>query len=136
VNYKEAINASQIWAARGYDQTKVCVVSVCFYGGKLMWLEGWKGNWSKTWEAVPEEKLSKLDDLNFFPTGPKPEEQIAAELLDMLGVAGVKPTSTISDAEMQKALAEIADEYDYEKEVGDDYFNPMGETYDMGGALD
>lgn len=129
MNYKEAINASQIWAARGYDQTKTCVVSVCFYGGKLMWLEGWKGNWSKKWEEVPEEKLPKLDDLNFFPTGPKPDEQIAAELLDALG-GSAPETSGPDEEELQKALTEIADEYEWEKEVGDDYFSPMGETYE------
>jgi hypothetical protein len=28
---------------------------------------------------------------------------------------------------MQKALTEIADEYEYEKAVGDDYFSPIGE---------
>lgn len=125
MNYKEAINASQVWAARGYDQTKVCVVSVCFYGEKLMWLEGWKGNWSKKWEVIPEDKLSKLDDLNFFPTGRKPDEQIAAELLDAIGSAAT--TTPTDEVEMQKALTEIADEYEYEKAVGDDYFSPIGE---------
>jgi hypothetical protein len=129
VNYKEAINASQIWSARGYDKTKTCVVAVAHYGGKLMWLEGWKGNWSKTWKPVPDDKLATLEELNFFPTGPKPDEQIAAELLDALGGPGPEGR-TLDEVEMQKALTEIADEYEYEKEVGDDYFSPMGETYE------
>lgn len=132
MNYKEAINASQIWAARGYDESKTCVVAVCFYGDKLMWLEGWKGNWVKTWEPVPEDKLSKLEDpsLDFRPFGRKPDDQLAAELLEAVGGPSETSATTISDEEMQKALTEIADEYEYEDFAGDDYFTPMGETYD------
>lgn len=131
MNYKEAINASQIWAARGYDHTNTCVVSVCYYGNKLMWLEGWGGNWTKQWKPVPDDKLDKLAPLNFFPTGKKPDDQIAAELLSALGGdPEPSPSVTLSDAELKAALTEIADEYEHEKELGEDYFDPMGETYD------
>jgi hypothetical protein len=111
MNYKDAINASQIWAARGYDPaTNVCVVSVSHYGDKLMWRTGWKGDWKKEWEPIPKDKTSMLDGLDFYPTGPKPDDQINDEML--------------------AALSEIADEYAWEDEVKDDYLEPMGETYD------
>ncbi len=111
MDYKEAINASQIWAARGYDrESGECVVSVSHYGDELRWLEGWGGNWKKTWKPVPEDEMHKLDDLEFRPYGAKDDDQIAQEMLD--------------------ALSEIADEYEHEKEVGADYFEPMGETYE------
>ena len=111
MNYVDAINASQIWAARGYDPTtNVCVVSVVHYGDELLWLTGWDGDWKKEWKPIPENELSKLDGLDFYPTGPKGEDQINEEVLT--------------------ALSEIADEYDWEDEVKDDYFEPMGETYE------
>lgn len=135
MNYKQAINASQIWAARGYDHDNVCVVAVCVYGGKTLWLTGFGGNWSKKWEPVedPEdedqtrENFEKLEALRFVPTGPKPDEQVAAELLDILGDGTAD--APVSD-EMQEALAEIADEYEWADELRDDYFEPMGESYD------
>jgi len=125
MNYSDAINASQIWAARGYDEKNICVVSVCHYGGKLMWLTGFGGNWTKTWEEMPEEANAQLEGLRFAPTGRKPDDQINAELLELLG-----DDQTPLDEETAAAMAEIADEYDYADEVKDDYFEPMGETYE------
>lgn len=111
MDYKEAINASQTWAARGYDRkTGEVVVAVAFYGEELRWLEGWGGNWQKAWKPVPEDELHKLDDLEFRPYGTKDDDQISREMLD--------------------ALSEIADEYELEAELRDDYFEPMGETYE------
>lgn len=111
MDYQEALNQSQIWAARGYDpETNESVVSVAFYGGvdgeQLMWLEGWGGDWKKEWEPVPEDKLHMLEGLDFYPVGPKPADQINDEIVS--------------------ALSEIADEYAYEEEEGDDYFRPLG----------
>jgi len=129
MNYKEAINASQIWAARGYDDTGVCVVTICFYDGKTMWRPGFGGNWAKNWEGLPEDGPAKIAHLRFAPTGPKPDEQVQAELLDILGnddAASYK----VSDDEMQAALAEIGEEYEWADELRDDYHEPMGETYD------
>jgi len=111
MNYKDAINASQIWAARGYDpDTSKAVVAVVHYGGKLMWLTGWDGNWVKDWKPIPEDEMHKLEGLDFSPTGPKPDDQIAEEIIE--------------------TLSEIADEYEYEAEDKANYFEPMGETYD------
>lgn len=113
MDFKEAINASQIWAARGYDPTtNVCVVSVAHYGDQLIWLTGWKGDWKKKWVPIPEgeEGLDMLNGLDFYPTGAKPEDQINDEVL--------------------AALSEIAEEYEWQDEVKDDYLEPMGETYD------
>ena len=136
MNYKEAINASQIWAARGYDEKNVCVVSVCFYGEKTLWLTGFGGNWTKKWAPLDEadtpeeleERYAKLRDLRFAPTGPKPDDQIAAELLDVLG--GVSTAETPVTEEQRAALEEIADDYAWADENKDDYFEPMGETYE------
>ena len=111
MNYKDAINASQIWAARGYDTaTNVCVVSVCHYDDKLMWLTGWGGDWKKEWKVIPDEEMSKLGSLDFYPTGPKTDDEINDEMLT--------------------ALSEIADEYAWQDEAKDDYLEPMGETHD------
>jgi len=111
VDYKEAVNSSQIWSARGYDPaTGECVVSVAHYGGCMRWLEGWGGNWKKKWTPIPEDEKHKLVGLEFRPYGAKPDDQIAEEVL--------------------AALSEIADEYEHQKDVGDDYFEPMGETYE------
>lgn len=111
MNYKDAINASQIWAARGYDpDTNVCVVAVSHYDDRLMWLTGWKGDWKKAWAPVPEKELPLLDRLDFYPTGSKSDDQINDEMLS--------------------ALSEIADEYAWQDNARDDYFEPMGETYE------
>jgi len=111
MNYKDAINASQIWAARGYDPaTNVCVVSVCLYGDELMWLTGWGGDWKKEWKKIPEAEIPKLSAFDFYPTGSKSDDQINDEMLS--------------------ALSEIADDYAWQDEVKDDYFEPMSETYD------
>jgi len=111
LNYKDAVNASQIWAARGYDpETSTCVVSVVYYGDKLMWLTGWGGDWKKKWEEIPEKDLHMLEGLDFRPTGPRPDDEINDDLL--------------------AALSDIADEYEWEADVGEDYLEPMGETYD------
>ena len=107
MNYKEAINASQIWAARGFDDKGEPVISVAHYGDELRWLEGWGGNWKKVWEPVPEDKIHLLDTLTFQPYGAKPDDQIEAEML--------------------AALSEIADEYEIEDEDEANYFEPMGE---------
>jgi len=69
---EEALNASQIHAARGYDTTGKCVVSVANYGGQLMWMPGWGGNWSNAWVEVPADDMEKLKPLDFKPTGPPP----------------------------------------------------------------
>lgn len=81
---EDAINTSQVHAARGYNEEDECVVSVAYYGGELLWLTGFGGNWAKKWEKVPEEERSNLDRLNFRPTGPKPEDQIEKEVIDAL----------------------------------------------------
>lgn len=107
MNYKEAINASQVWAARGYNKQGECEVSVALYGDQLVWLTGWGGNWVKEWKPLPDDQIDKLADYSFVPTGPKPEEQITGEML--------------------AALSEIADEYELEDELAGDYFEPMGE---------
>jgi len=102
MNLKEAINASQIWAARGYTDEGKCVVSVAYYGDELRWLTGWDGNWAKHWEAVDDEGMKKLEALTFKPSGPKPEEQIEQEVVE--------------------AITEIVED--------EDEFEPMGETYE------
>jgi len=107
VNYKEAINASQNWAARGYNEQGECEVAVAHYGDNLLWLTGWEGDWQKKWKEIPEDEIHKLEGFDFVPTGPKPEDQISREVLD--------------------ALTEIADEYELEDELKADYFEPMGE---------
>lgn len=126
MNYKEAINASQIWGARGYNEMGVCVVAICLYDDVVMWLPGFDGNWAKDWEELPEDGESKLVGLKFAPTGRKPDDQIAAELLSILGGEQEAPLNK----EMREALEEIADEYEYLDEAGEDYFMPMGESYD------
>lgn len=138
MNYKEAINASQNWAARGYNQAGICEVAICHYGGKLMWLPGFGGNWAKDWEPFEEgvepeklkERLDSLAALNFYPTGPKPEEQVQWELLEALSDEKATDKTGVTDEEMRQALEEIADEYEWADEMKDDYFEPMGETYE------
>ena len=116
MNYKDAINESQIWSAAGYDPTtNQKVVAVAHYGDQLMWLTGWGGDWKKEWKPVPEDELHKLEGLDFYPTGPKPEDQITDEIVS--------------------ALSEIGEEYEWLEEMqksGRDGFliEPMGETYD------
>lgn len=125
MNYKEAINASQIWAARGYNDMGKCEVSVCHYGGKLMWLEGWGGNWVKKWKEIPEDKIPMLLPLRFTPTGPRPDDVVAEELL---GAFDDEATDDPLDDEMQEAMAEIADLYELEEEDSANFFEPMGEA--------
>jgi hypothetical protein len=84
---EDAINASQIHAARGYTEDDQCVVSLAYYGDKLLWLTGFGGNWAKGWKPVdeaPQEEQDKLKGLDFRPTGPKPEDQIEREVIDAL----------------------------------------------------
>ena len=81
---KEAINASQIWAARGYTENGECVVSVAYYGDRLTWLKGFGGNWAKNWEPIPDDEKGLLDGLEFSPTGPKPATQLEQETIDAL----------------------------------------------------
>ena len=99
---EEAINASQINAARGYDANDECVVSVAYYGDKLIWLTGFGGDWAKKWEGVKPEERKRLIGLTFKPTGPKPEEQIEREVI--------------------AAITEIIED--------EDDFQPMGDTRD------
>lgn len=129
MNYKDAINASQIWAARGYDKEGICVVAVCVYGneGETLWLTGFEGNWEKKWKPIPDDAAPILATLRFVPTGPKPDDQIAAELLDVLSAG---PQEAPLSDEMREALAEIADEYEWADELKDSYHEPMGESYD------
>ncbi len=102
MNLREAINISQIRAARGYNDKDDCVVSVALYGEELKWLKGFGGNWSKNWETLSDEDRDRLIGLNFKPSGPKPAEQIEEEVSDAL-----------------KQIRESEDE-----------FEPMGETYE------
>jgi len=81
---EEAINASQIQAARGYDDNGQCVVSVAYYGDALMWLKGFGGNWAKNWETITDEDRDDLKLLSFAPSGPKPESQLEQETLEAL----------------------------------------------------
>ena len=81
---QDALDASLISAARGYDKDSKCVVSVAIYGDGLMWLTGWGGNWTKVWKAIDEEGMRKLQELDFKPSGPKPENMIEAEIRDAL----------------------------------------------------
>lgn len=81
---EEAINASLIYAARGYDDKGQCVVSVAYYGDTLMWLKGFGGNWSKDWEPVKDEDREKLAALDFRPSGPRPDDQIEDEIKDAI----------------------------------------------------
>ena len=81
MNIHEAIKASQIHAARGYDADKP-VVSVAHYGGKLV-MNGWKGDWKK-WVPIPEDVLQEMEALNFRPSGPRPSDDIADEIMDAL----------------------------------------------------
>ena len=68
----DALNQSRIQAARGFDAASNCVVSVASYGGQLMWMTGWNGNWVNDWLPIPSGDMSKLDGLDFRPTGPPP----------------------------------------------------------------
>ena len=122
MNYKDAINVSQIWAARGYTNLGECVVSVSFYDNQLMWRTGWGGDWAMTWKPVPEDELFKLDELTFRPTGQKPKDQLSEEILANFDDAN---DATLT-AEMQAAMEEIAGEYELETELRDNYF----EAYD------
>lgn len=79
-----AINASQIHAARGYTEEGECVVSLAYYGDKLLWLTGFEGNWAKGWKPVPDDERHRLEGLKFKPTGPKPEDQIEREVIDAI----------------------------------------------------
>lgn len=110
MNYKDAINASQNWGARGFNSDGVAIVSVAHYGGKLVWITGWEGDWKKKWVPIPEDELFKLDRISFLPMGPKDDDLISVE--------------------MMSALEEIADEYEHEEEEKSNYFEPMGETYE------
>jgi len=81
----EALNQSRIQAARGYTEEGKCVVSVANYGGQLVWMTGWGGNWVNEWKPVPAEELSKLDPLDFRPTGPPPpidDHELAKEIFE------------------------------------------------------
>ena len=69
----EALSASRLLAARGFDANGVCVVSVADYGGTILWMEGWDGNWTNVWTEIAADRRSKLDALDFRPTGPPPE---------------------------------------------------------------
>lgn len=85
MNLDEALRSSSVAAARGYDESGKCVVSVAYYGGHLVWLTGWGGAWAKKWEPIPEDKKSKLDALEFRPTGARQRdayEAVLAEIFD------------------------------------------------------
>lgn len=69
---EEALAASRVQAARGYDADNKCVVSVANYGGELLWLTGWGGSWAPEWVTIPEDGLGKLKPLDFKPTNPPP----------------------------------------------------------------
>ena len=98
---KEAINASPIWAARGYNHEGQCECSVAFYGEKLTWLSGLGGFWAKKWEPLTEESEVLIGHLDFLPFGPKQEDEIEDDIL--------------------KIITEIHSD--------EDDFEPMGETH-------
>lgn len=81
---EDAVNASQIWAARGYDENGKCVVSIAYYGEKLMWLTGFGGNWAKGWEVMSDEDKESIKNLDFRPFGAKPEDQIEEEIKEAI----------------------------------------------------
>lgn len=81
---EDAVNASQIWAARGYDETGKCVCSVAVYPDKVMWLKGFGGAWAKEWVLMTDEDRTSVANLSFRPFGPKPEDQIEQEIVDAL----------------------------------------------------
>ena len=81
---KEAINASEIWSARGYNSKGECVCSVAFYGGRLVMLAGFDGNWASKWESVDDDD-ERLEGLVYRPTGPKPDHELDDEIMNMLG---------------------------------------------------
>lgn len=81
---EQALESSSITAARGYDQSGQCVVSLAKYGGHLMWLKGFGGNWAKSWEIINPEEQSLLDDLSFSPFGPKDQDEIDDEIATAL----------------------------------------------------
>lgn len=84
MNLKEAVNASTIWAARGYNDEGACVVSISYYGDRLLWRNGISGSWTKTWVPIADGDYEILDSLEYLPSGPKPEEQIEEEILAAL----------------------------------------------------
>jgi len=81
----EALRASSVAAARGFKDGKA-VVSVAYYGGRLVWLTGWGGNWATEWKPVPKDEIKpKLDPLDFQPTGARQRdayEAVLAEIFD------------------------------------------------------
>lgn len=84
MNLEDAVNASQNWSARGFDDLGNCVASVAYYGDRLVWLKGFGGNWTKSWAPLEEADRLLVRDLNFVPFGPKPEDQIEQEVLDAI----------------------------------------------------
>lgn len=83
MNVEDALGSSLVRAARGFDKDGKCVVSVASYGGGLVWMTGWGGVWSNKWEAVPDGDRSKLDGLDFLPTGPRPAEDFDREIVEI-----------------------------------------------------
>lgn len=82
MNIDEAIEASQIRAARGYNEQDEPVVSVAFYGGKLV-MNGWQNNWK--WRPIDEETLALFNkELIFKPYGIRSDDDIEDSILDAL----------------------------------------------------
>jgi len=107
MNLRDAINSSQIHAAKGYDAAGECVVSIAYYGDCLRWLTGWGGNWAKEWKEIPEKERHKLDELTFRPSGPRPDDDIHDDMLRRFDDA----------ADTLEAIYEDEDD-----------FEPMGDT--------
>lgn len=57
------------------------MASVAYYGERLVWRSGFDGNWAKSWQPVSDDDRKLLSELDFQPSGPKPEEQIEEEVL-------------------------------------------------------
>ena len=81
----DALNQSRIQAARGFDKDGKCVVSVANYGGQLVWMTGWGGNWVNDWKPIPSDEMPKLEPLEFRPSGPPPpidDFELAKEIFE------------------------------------------------------
>jgi hypothetical protein len=87
MNYKDAINASQILAARGVDADGTVVCSVAYYGEELVWLPGFGGKWAAKWAPVDEEGMKQIEALTFRPFEIRPENQMPVDIASAIAEA-------------------------------------------------